>query len=158
MIYCWELSQLTCVNEVTCLRIRDVFPCHSCTSESLPGDFPLSPDFLSSCCGEGVGIEGGSPIYSRHSLTGCPIFTVANKLIWLLLDIVIEISFTFGPQMPHWNESKSFIWEQVLKSCEWKLVLFLMFFRQAFMIADTEIMLKPGLPLQWWWKLIKTKH
>ena len=46
--------------------------------------------------------EKHSSTYSSHSVAGFLIFAAANKLIWLLLDTIIEVSFTFGPQMSHW--------------------------------------------------------
>lgn len=44
------------------------------------------------------------PTYSGHSVANFPMFAAANKLTWLLLD-------TFGPQMSHWIERESFIWQ-----------------------------------------------
>lgn len=55
--------------------------------------------------------EKCSPMCSSLSLASFLIFAAANKLIWILLD-------TFGPQMSHWIERESFIWESDLKSSE----------------------------------------
>ena len=41
-------------------------------------------------------------MYSSHSVARFLIFAAANKLIRLQLDTIIEVSFTFGPQMSHW--------------------------------------------------------